>query len=590
MDLRVGLVPGDSHVSLPGGELLASFEGVEHFDLLDWPHVPAIARLAAASPYPLPELPAEVAQERAAAATPAKVAPGMSRDLVRDSVLQMLNDIADTEEPLGLDDELAEGIDSLGSTMVLSTLQLRFGINIPVSDWMDMVTVGDLVRRVLEDVPEDAGSAAPVQLAQADPPASLPAPAPAPVPAADGHQAIAKPRLGDVQETVMAVLNGVSDEESMELDTPLAETIDSLASSMVIQSINMKLGVNISVVEWVDMEKVSDLISFVAERLPDKVAQAAPAGVPQPQQRQPPAAPAGVPQPQQRQPPAARSRGQPASPMQAPSSRFRAAVPEVKGLELVRAGSGPAVFLLPAHSPEAEELAGTAQAKTERQMLASLLVPCEVCSVNYDEEAFACQSLAELAKLYTNRVLQHCHSWQGQHDEPLLVVGWSLSCVLAHALALRLRHSGVSDVRLLCFDRGSLQPLEVRDEEPAWFGAGEEAALLAARITGESAWAESEARRLKQRKGGAIAAEDEFEDMQMRLFWEQGAKPGRVKELGPVKFSALMRASARKAERLRLLSLQATTGLQQAACFDGRSCVAKQRSMASGAFRSIGRA
>ncbi|CAE7237692.1 unnamed protein product [Symbiodinium sp. CCMP2456] len=252
---------------------------------------------------------------------------------------------------------------------------------------------------------------------------------------------------------------------------------------------------------------------------------------------------------------------------QVPAPPKPASAPFVRGVQVLRQGAGPRVFLVEAHPPEAEELVGPQEVARGRQDLAAALAPCSVCALLFDEEAYKCKTSSELVNLYTRRVNAHRQIFRDQLEgEPLAVVGWSFTCPLATALAASLEKAGVEDVRLILLgDNSLLLPAVSRHPEEdaspdrdAWLGGRIEAVLLCARAVGAGTWAAEEARALR---GRGFKKPEEFEDvvedLQMRLFWEEGAKPGHLQRLGPLRFAELSNTTGTKAEAFRTLSMKA---------------------------------
>ena len=56
---------------------------------------------------------------------------------VSERVMAILNSVADEDEALCLDSALMDGIDSLGSTLVINNIQASFGVHMTVTDWME---------------------------------------------------------------------------------------------------------------------------------------------------------------------------------------------------------------------------------------------------------------------------------------------------------------------------------------------------------------------------------------------------------------------------------------------------------------------
>ncbi|CAJ1328197.1 unnamed protein product, partial [Effrenium voratum] len=199
-----------------------------------------------------------------------------------------------------------------------------------------------------------------------------------------------------------------------------------------------------------------------------------------------------------------------------------------------------------------------------RAELAAALAPCTVCTLIFDEEACRCRNLTELVRLYTRRVNAHRMMFKDTVDgEPLALAAWSFGRVIASALAVSLESSGVQDVRLVLFDDTLLMPEPIPKAEDRWLGGGAEAVLLAARGCAPE-WAASQRQRLR---GSTWLSEDDVEDLQMRLFWEEGAKPGHLQRMGPRRFAELANTTGRKVDHLRSL----TRTPASLASFEGRA-------------------
>lgn len=529
---------------LPDGRIYVSYEGVEFVRWKEWPAAGSdTAKLLAISPYryDLSEDEDESWESdeedlpRALSATTAAAA-----EEIPQRVIAILSEVA--EDNLTLDSELVDGIDSLGATLVLNNLQMQLGVNISVTDWMEMERVSDVVDRVLKE---------------------LPAPAPTPkrkirrkrveADTEDQVQTVTRPSQADISEKVLAILNEVAEEdEKLSLDTALTDGIDSLGSTLVINNIQAAFGVTLSITSWMEMETAGDLTKFVT----DLVEEQAPTSTPvAPKKKSKP----------KRSSQARRSK-------QAVETKPLQSSASVSGVRVHRQGIGPRVFLVDAHPPEAEELAGLEKVQERRAELAAALAPCTVCSLIFDEEACKCTNLAELVRLYTRRVNAHRMIYpDAVEGEPLALAAWSFSRVIASALASSLEKSGVQDVRLILFKDGLLLPEPSEEEGDEWWGGATEAVLFTASACGAAKWAKEERRRL--RKKGALRQvredEDEVEDMQMRLFWEEGAKPGHLQQLGPKRFAELANTTGRKVEILRSL----TKGAKGVLDFQGRAAV-----------------
>ncbi|CAE8586977.1 unnamed protein product [Polarella glacialis] len=541
------------------------FEGVEYVSWKDWSSTSsATASILAASPYPHPDVEADFEEE-----TEEELVPASNADEIPDRVLALLSEVAD--EAVDMDSDLTTMIDSLGSTLVLNKLQIQFGVVIAVTDYMELGKASDLVNRVLRDLPSQQSQKRKVKTRRRRPVAALPTtPAPnAPAVASAAPKAALASREV-VAQKVLAIMNEVVEEDdNLQLDSNLLESIDSLASTLVMNKLQLVFGVVISVAGWMELQKIEDVVNLIMQQLPAQAAAAVP------ELRATHQAPAR-------------------SSSAAPPPRPTRPVPqEVSGLEVLREGSGPTVCFVQGHPEEAEELAGTGQARALRVNLAAALAPCHVFSLPFDEEGSRCNSFDELVSLYCRRVVLHMQnreptlaSAESSAAKTLAVVSWSLGCPVAHALAIRLQRSGVGEVRLLLFDGGKLisPPSALPEGQRSWCGGDSEAVFLAARASGARgvAWAAREAPNALAT--GLLAAGETAEDLQMRLFWEQGAEPGNLRNLGPMRFSELSAVAGRKADRLRELATEGVQSLKAASsCFGGETHLALQRSTADAA-------
>eukprot|EP00913_Durusdinium_trenchii_P027945 g26202.t1 len=394
--------------------------------------------------------------------------PVSAAEELPERVIAILSEVA--EDNLTLDSELMDGIDSLGATLVINNIQMQLGVNITAED-------------------------------------EEPSPSPA------------SPSRLEIVEKVLSILNEVADEdESMCLDTALLDGIDSLGSTLVINNIQASFGVVMNITDWMDsfcpqeMENAGDLANFVVGLVE------AQAPVPILEKMPSKAKPS---RPREKQ----KARLEDSKPPQVPSQLSAS----VSGVKVLRQGIGPRVFLVDAHPPEAEELAGLEKVQEKRAELAAALAPCTVCSLIFDEEACRCKSLAELVRLYTRRVNAHRMIYADK--------------------------AGVQDVRLILFKDPLLLPEPSQDVDDEWRGGAIEAVLFTACACGASKWAREERRRLRERgRSRQLNVEDEVEDMQMRLFWEEGAKPGHLQRLGPKRFAELANATGRKVDLLQSLT------------------------------------
>lgn len=555
--------------------MVASFEGVEFVRWQEWPSASAQLILQA-SPYRYPgesqdeedDSESEWEDESEEEALPAL--PDSFKEEVPAKILAILSEVA--EDSVNLESELLDGIDSLGATLVLQNIQLQMGVNILVSDWMEMQRASDLVARVMEELPEQAPT-----LPNKPPKRRRRKPRPTEEKALVPAAAPALPSREEVSEKILSVLNEVAGDvdDPMHLDSPLTESIDSLSTTLVLSNVQATFGVNVILTDWLEMEKPHDLVSFICQLQMEQASDAT-------------AVPAATaPAPRRARRPKAKKGGQ------VPASPKPASTPFVRGVQVLRQGAGPRVFLVEAHPPEAEELVGPQEVARGRQDLAAALAPCSVCALLFDEEAYKCKTSSELVNLYTRRVNAHRQIFRDQLEgEPLAVVGWSFTCPLATAVAASLDKAGVEDVRLILLgDNSLLLPAISRHPEEdassdrdAWLGGRIEAVLLCARAVGAGTWAAEEARALRGRGFKKPEDfEDVVEDLQMRLFWEEGAKPGHLQRLGPLRFAELSNTTGTKAEAFRTLSMKA----RGPPGYEGRkSLVQMQDTAPSGACRN----
>lgn len=531
---------------LPDGRIYVSYEGVEFVRWKEWPaSVSEATKLLAVSPYRYEELEDEETSE---SEEDLVALPVSAAEELPERVIAILSEVA--EDNLTLDSELMDGIDSLGATLVINNIQMQLGVNITVTDWMEMERVSDVVNRVMEELPTPTAQPQRTKTrrrrAVKDEHREAEDEEPSPSPAS--------PSRLEIVEKVLSILNEVADEdESMCLDTALLDGIDSLGSTLVINNIQASFGVVMNITDWMEMENAGDLANFVVGLVE------AQAPVPILEKMPSKAKPS---RPREKQ----KARLEDSKPPQVPSQLSAS----VSGVKVLRQGIGPRVFLVDAHPPEAEELAGLEKVQEKRAELAAALAPCTVCSLIFDEEACRCKSLAELVRLYTRRVNAHRMIYADVVEgEPLALAAWSFSRVIANALASSLEKAGVQDVRLILFKDPLLLPEPSQDVDDEWRGGAIEAVLFTACACGASKWAREERRRLRERgRSRQLNVEDEVEDMQMRLFWEEGAKPGHLQRLGPKRFAELANATGRKVDLL-----QSLTRLALPNNFEGRAAL-----------------
>ncbi|CAJ1328198.1 unnamed protein product, partial [Effrenium voratum] len=71
----------------------------------------------------------------------------------------------------------------------------------------------------------------------------------------------------ELPERIIALISEVAGEE-LTLESELLDNIDSLSSTLVLNNIKMQLGVDVSIGAWMEMQRVSDIVRYVAEELP----------------------------------------------------------------------------------------------------------------------------------------------------------------------------------------------------------------------------------------------------------------------------------------------------------------------------------
>jgi len=119
-------------------------------------------------------------------------------------------------------------------------------------------------------------------------------------------------------------------------------------------------------------------------------------------------------------------------------------MPDISGLATLTAGAGPRLYMV--HGIDGDIFAEGASYTS----LAPLLAPCNCCSLSYDDEALACKSVPELAALYNGRIFQDAIRHMGI---PVFIVGYSFGCVIAHQMALQIKHQAPdSEVGLILYD------------------------------------------------------------------------------------------------------------------------------------------
>ena len=75
----------------------------------------------------------------------------MTKEQVIEKVIEIIKDSADIDEEVTLDTRVIEdlGLSSMEAVLILGDLENEFGIDLPVSELHDVVTVSDFCRHVL---------------------------------------------------------------------------------------------------------------------------------------------------------------------------------------------------------------------------------------------------------------------------------------------------------------------------------------------------------------------------------------------------------------------------------------------------------
>lgn len=222
------------------------------------------------------------------------------------------------------------------------------------------------------------------------------------------------------------------------------------------------------------------------------------------------------------------------------------------GVVLLRRGTGPHVYLV--H--------GLPGVDVTQAIIAPMLAPCHVCALIYDEDAWRCNSIPKLARLLCERLLQEARK-AGQESEdglvlpPLAIAGCSFGCVIAHEMALQMEEAGL-DSKLVLFSLDASWPpmapwppnapevptgVPERPKGCEWLGGDVETALLAARASGATEWAQREVER------GASQETRDADDVLMRVFWEHARHFG----VSFASFNDFVKKAGRCSERLHAL-------------------------------------
>ncbi|CAJ1329312.1 unnamed protein product, partial [Effrenium voratum] len=147
-------------------------------------------------------------------------------------------------------------------------------------------------------------------------------------------------------------------------------------------------------------------------------------------------------------------------------------VPTVEGVRILGHSAGPGIYFL--HGLDGGSLAG--------QDLGELpfLLPGHVCTLEYDDMAFACESVESLAELYRARILK---DMKLQKREELVLVGRSVGAPLACLLALQLQQGGVPS-SLVILDSEVVWPSKLDAFCYDWLPEEVEATLWLANLAG----------------------------------------------------------------------------------------------------------
>lgn len=222
------------------------------------------------------------------------------------------------------------------------------------------------------------------------------------------------------------------------------------------------------------------------------------------------------------------------------------------GVVVLQQGVGPHVYMV--H--------GLPGVDVTQVLIAPLLAPCHVCALLYDEDAWRCGTVPELALLFCERLVQEARkaaaeSEQGLVLPPLAITGCSFGCVIAHEMALQMEEAGLEAKLVLFALDASWPPMSpgppVRPPLPTgtpdrpkgceWLGGDVEAALLAARASGAAEWAEREVTR------GISQDKLDADDVLMRVFWEHARHFG----MSFARFNEFVRKAGRCSDRLRTI-------------------------------------
>lgn len=274
------------------------------------------------------------------------------------------------------------------------------------------------------------------------------------------------PSREDVATKVMKILNEQV-MEPLELTSNLEEGgLDSISMSLVATQIQNDLGVQLTAGNMIEMVKVNDLVDYIVNALPKK-----------------------MPVSEVLQRPTNMTNG---AVVLAPA---RLEVPEetdLPGTATLQRGDGPLAYVV--HGIDGDIFSPGASYAA----VAPLIAPCRTVALVYDEQAYACKTLPQLAAEYTRRIIGDSSRFK---NRPIFIVGYSFGCVIAHQMALQVQGRGVK-VGLLLVDFEVTYP-------PApdigrlggydWLGGAVEATLLLVRSMGGIdgiMWSENETKEM----------------------------------------------------------------------------------------------
>lgn len=112
-----------------------------------------------------------------------------------------------------------------------------------------------------------------------------------------------------------------------------------------------------------------------------------------------------------------------------------------------------------------------------------------VCAVEYDDEAFACESIEALSRLYKSRILQDRAKKQA---EDVLLAGRSMGALLACMIALDLQKEQIR-CSLVTLDSEVIWPSKLDNSFCYdWLGGEVEATLWLSRLAGAKDFVEEQ--------------------------------------------------------------------------------------------------